>query len=67
MTNGEQSFSLSVVWIVGVTLFVGVDCVHAGLISVDNLQLLCELLEEISRVDLSAKVKEFIHKKESEC
>ena len=41
-------------------------CADIGFISVDNLQLLCELLEEISRMDLSTKVKEFVHKKESE-
>ena len=40
-------------------------CMYAGLISVDNLQLLCELLEVVERFDLADLIKEFIDKKES--
>lgn len=37
-----------------------------GMISYNNLQLLCELLEEIGRKDLSERVKNYVHKKNSE-
>ena len=38
-----------------------------GMISCDNMQLLCELLEEIGRRDLSERVKIYVYRKNSEC
>lgn len=38
---------------------------HLGLISSEKPQFLCELLDEIGRMDLSDFVKDYIHKRRS--
>lgn len=40
-------------------------CVILGVISVETPQLLCELLDEIGRKDLSSLIKDYLHKRSS--